>query len=43
MVNVANQLNIDADDVNDAMIAKEGTSVSKGEMIDRNERVVWII
>ena len=33
MVNVANQLNIDADDVNDAMIAKEGTSVSKGEMI----------
>ena len=33
MVNVANQLNIDAEDVNDAMIAKEGTSVSKGEMI----------
>ena len=33
MVNVANQLNIDAEDVNDAMIAKEGTSVIKGEMI----------
>ena len=33
MVNVANQLNIDAEDVNDAMIAKEGTSVNKGEMI----------
>ncbi len=33
MVNVANQLNIDAEDVNDAMIAKEGTAVKKGEMI----------
>ncbi|MBC8323397.1 MAG: hypothetical protein H8E70_07500 [Candidatus Marinimicrobia bacterium] len=33
MVNVANQLNIDAEDVNDAMIAKEGTAVAKGEMI----------
>ncbi len=33
MVNVANQLNIDAIDVNDAMIAKEGTAVSKDEMI----------
>ncbi|MCH7613288.1 MAG: hypothetical protein IIB45_08015 [Candidatus Marinimicrobia bacterium] len=33
MVNVANQLNIDADDVKDAMLAKVGTLVSKGEMI----------
>lgn len=33
MVNVANQLNIDAIDVKDAMIAKEGTAVSKNEMI----------
>ena len=33
MVNVANQLNIDTEDVNDAMITKEGTAVSKGEMI----------
>ncbi len=33
MVNIANQLNIDPEDVNDAMIAKEGTAVAKGEMI----------
>ncbi len=33
IVNVANQLNIDAADVIDAMIAKEGTAVKKGEMI----------
>jgi len=33
MVNVANQLNIDADDVKEAMIVKEGTAVSKDEMI----------
>ncbi len=33
MVNVANQLNIDAIDVSEAMIAKEGTLVSKDEMI----------
>lgn len=33
MVNVANQLNIDADDVREAMILKEGNAVSKNEMI----------
>jgi hypothetical protein len=33
MVNVANQLNIDAEDVQEAMIAKEGTVVKKGDMI----------
>ncbi|MFQ6678720.1 MAG: hypothetical protein ACE5D0_10455 [Fidelibacterota bacterium] len=33
MVNVANQLNIDAIDINEAMIVKEGTSVSKDAMI----------
>lgn len=33
MVNVANQLNIDAGDVKDAMLAKVGATVSKDEMI----------
>ncbi len=33
MVNVANQLNIDAIDINEVMIAKEGTAVAKDEMI----------
>lgn len=33
MVNVANQLNIDAEDVQEAMISKEGTVVQKGDMI----------
>jgi len=33
MVNVANQLNIDAEDVNDAMITKVGSAVNKGDMI----------
>ena len=33
MVNVANQLNIDADDVNDAMTVKVGSEVRKDDMI----------
>ena len=33
MVNVANQLNIDADDVNDAMAVKVGSEVRKDDMI----------
>ncbi len=33
MVNVANQLNIDAEDVNDAMTVKVDSAVSKGDMI----------
>ena len=33
MVNVANQLNVDASDVNTVMIAKEGTKINKNELI----------
>ncbi len=39
MVNVANQLNIDAIDTPVAMIAKEGTHVKKGEMIAESKGI----